>query len=77
MCESVEADRLYEVVVVGAGVQGSSTAYYLAKKLGVNNVLLLEQVRCCSPRCRASGLIYMCLMDMVLRNAVWCPKRQE
>ena len=49
MCESVEADRLYEVAVVGAGVQGSSTAYYLAKKLGVNNVLLLEQVPLLQP----------------------------
>ena len=35
---------LYDVVVLGAGVQGSSTAYYLTQKAGVKNVLLLEQV---------------------------------
>ena len=33
----------YEVIVVGAGVQGSATAYYLASR-GTSNVLLLEQV---------------------------------
>ena len=32
----------YDVVVVGAGIEGSATAYYLLKK-GLN-VLLLEQV---------------------------------
>lgn len=35
----------FEVTVLGAGVQGSSTAYYLARKAGVKRVLLLEQVR--------------------------------
>ena len=34
----------YEVTVLGAGVEGSSTAYYLTQKAGVKNVLLLEQV---------------------------------
>ena len=34
----------YEVAVLGAGVEGSSTAYYLTQKAGVKNVLLLEQV---------------------------------
>ena len=38
------AERCYEVVVVGAGIQGSATAYYLTQKLGIKNVLLLEQV---------------------------------
>ena len=33
----------YEVIVVGAGIQGSATAYYLASR-GTCNVLLLEQV---------------------------------
>ena len=35
----------YDVAVLGAGVQGSSTAYYLTQKAGVEKVLLLEQVR--------------------------------
>ena len=34
----------YDVVVLGAGVEGSSTAYYLKNKAGVRRVLLLEQV---------------------------------
>ena len=34
----------YDVTVLGAGVEGSSTAYYLTKKAGVKKVLLLEQV---------------------------------
>ena len=33
----------YEAIVVGAGIEGSATAYQLVKK-GVKNVLLLEQV---------------------------------
>ncbi|GIS90070.1 MAG: hypothetical protein CM1200mP20_01110 [Pseudomonadota bacterium] len=33
------ANRTYDVVVVGAGILGSTTAYYL-KKNGVSNVLL-------------------------------------
>ena len=36
---------LYDVTVLGAGVQGSSTAYYLKQKAGVEKVLLLEQVK--------------------------------
>lgn len=32
------------VIVVGAGIEGSSAAYSLIKK-GMRNVLLLEQVR--------------------------------
>ena len=35
----------YDVVVLGAGIQGSSTAYYLTQKAGLKKVLLLEQVR--------------------------------
>ncbi len=35
---------IYDVTVLGAGVEGSSTAYYLTKKAGVKRVLLLEQV---------------------------------
>ena len=34
---------LYDVIVVGAGVEGSSTAYHVARK-GGKRVLLLEQV---------------------------------
>ena len=34
----------YDVVVIGAGVEGSSTAYQLIKN-GAKRVLLLEQVR--------------------------------
>ena len=37
-------DALFDVVVVGASVEGSSTAYHLARR-GSNEVLLLEQVR--------------------------------
>ena len=43
--ESVVNSDIYDVAVVGAGVQGCSTAYFLAHKLGVKKVLLLEQVR--------------------------------
>ena len=42
MVEGTEA--CYDVVVLGAGIQGSSTAYYLKQKAGVEKVLLLEQV---------------------------------
>ncbi len=41
---SAGRNECYEVIVVGAGVQGSSTAYYLAQKAQVVNVLLLDQV---------------------------------
>ncbi len=37
-------DECYDVIVLGAGVEGSSTAYYLTNKAGIKNVLLLEQV---------------------------------
>ena len=36
--------EIYEVAVVGAGVEGSATAYYLTSR-GTRPVLLLEQVR--------------------------------
>ena len=35
-------EKSYDVIVVGAGIIGSSTAYYL-KKQGVSKVLLLEK----------------------------------
>ncbi len=37
-------ETTYDVTVLGAGVEGSSTAYYLTKKARVKKVLLLEQV---------------------------------
>ena len=39
-----EASTLFDVIVVGAGVEGSATAYQLIKN-GAKKVLLLEQVR--------------------------------
>ena len=36
-------DKCYDVIVVGAGVEGSATAYNLVKN-GGGRVLLLEQV---------------------------------
>ena len=36
---------LFDVIVVGAGVEGSATAYQLIKN-GAKNILLLEQVGC-------------------------------
>jgi len=44
MTKLQEHGACYEAIIVGAGIQGSATAYYLAKKLRVKNVLLLEQV---------------------------------
>ena len=38
------ADMLYDAIVVGAGVEGSATAYHLAKQ--GQGTLLLEQVKC-------------------------------
>ena len=38
-------ERIYDAIVVGAGVEGSATAYSLAKQ--GKDVLLLEQVRDC------------------------------
>ena len=37
-------NNLYDAVVIGAGIEGSSTAYNIANK-GVKQVALLEQVR--------------------------------
>ena len=37
------AGALSDAAVIGAGIEGSATAYYLLKK-GLKNVLLLEQV---------------------------------
>jgi sarcosine oxidase subunit beta len=42
----------YDVIVIGAGITGASTAYYL-KKSGVENVLLLEKGA--SPACSNTG----------------------
>ena len=36
-------DEVYEVAVLGAGIMGSATAYYLVSR-GIRPVLLLEQV---------------------------------
>ena len=44
MHASTEEDKCYDVIVVGAGVEGSATAYNLIKN-GGGRVLLLEQVR--------------------------------
>jgi sarcosine oxidase subunit beta len=35
--------RRYDVVIIGGGVQGLATAYYLAKHHGITNVAVLEQ----------------------------------
>jgi sarcosine oxidase subunit beta len=35
--------RRYDVVIIGGGVQGLATAYYLAKQHGITNVAVLEQ----------------------------------
>ena len=35
--------ELYDVIVVGAGIEGSSAAYHISKQ-GKGRVLLLEQV---------------------------------
>ena len=40
----MDATRVYDVIVVGAGVVGSATARHLVTT-GTKNVLLLEQVR--------------------------------
>lgn len=41
--DTMSSQHLYDVTVLGAGVQGSSTAYYLTQKAGMN-ILLLEQM---------------------------------
>ena len=38
------SSSIYDVIVIGGGIEGSSTAYYLTSR-GTQNVLLLEQVR--------------------------------
>ena len=38
--------HIYDVIVVGAGVEGSATAYYLSSRY-TKDVLLLEQVLKC------------------------------
>ncbi|CAG7732842.1 unnamed protein product [Allacma fusca] len=38
----METSKVFEAVVIGAGIMGSSTAYFLSKKLG-NRVALIEQ----------------------------------
>jgi sarcosine oxidase subunit beta len=38
-----ELKRRYDVVIIGGGVQGLATAYYLAKEHGVTDVAVLEQ----------------------------------
>ncbi len=43
MSHSARQSSCYDVIVVGAGVVGSSTAYQLVKQ-GAGKVLLLEQV---------------------------------
>ena len=43
MVERVSRDCVYRVVVVGAGVEGSSAALHITK-CGASPVLLLEQV---------------------------------
>ncbi|HTX00537.1 MAG TPA: FAD-dependent oxidoreductase [Acidimicrobiales bacterium] len=40
---SLELRRSYDVVIVGAGVHGLATAYYLAKNHGVRNVAVLDK----------------------------------
>ena len=39
------SSHIYEVTVLGAGIEGSATAYHLAKNK--HDTLLLEQVRIC------------------------------
>jgi len=42
----MDQQSYYDAVVIGAGVEGSSTAYNIANK-GVKRVALLEQVKTC------------------------------
>ena len=39
------SDRIYDVIIVGSGVEGSATGYYLTSR-HTKNVVLLEQVIC-------------------------------
>ena len=43
MSNSDSDDEVYDIIVVGAGIEGSATAYYLKSRFK-NKVLLLEQV---------------------------------
>jgi sarcosine oxidase subunit beta len=43
MWRAHELKRAYDVVIIGAGVHGLATAYYLGKDHGIRNVALLEQ----------------------------------
>ena len=43
-------NMLYENIVIGAGIEGSSAAYYLVKT-GLKSVLMLEQVFCIDCTC--------------------------
>jgi sarcosine oxidase subunit beta len=40
---SVDLTKSYDVVIIGAGVHGLSTAYYLARNHGVRNVAVLDK----------------------------------
>jgi sarcosine oxidase/L-pipecolate oxidase len=44
----------YESIVIGGGVMGSATAYYLSRKYG-EKVLLLEQFDCLHKRGSSHG----------------------
>lgn len=46
--------KKFDIVVVGSGVAGASTAYFLKKKYGVNNLIVLEKEK--TPFSHASGL---------------------
>ena len=43
MTSSSDCSQTFDVIVVGGGVEGSATAYYLTSR-HTKNVLLLEQV---------------------------------
>ena len=69
-------ERIYDAIVVGAGVEGSATAYSLAKQ--GKDVLLLEQVRVCG-RDRALQIdayslpILLTIMKCIFRSeALYC-----
>ena len=45
------AGRAFDVIVIGAGVEGSATAYQLTKLAREKKVALVEQARGCMLRC--------------------------